>query len=407
MKIDWDILKYSVSNLFDRKLRSTLSILSILMGIAAIFALVSFGQGIGTFMDDFAKTMGTDKLMIMPRDTYTAMASSSVKFTEDDLDFIRKTNGVSEAAGMIIGNGKIKFKNYKERYSFVIGIPTESTEKRLVEEMLSTVDIMDGRNLKKGDVMKVVLGYSYMFPNKLFKKPVSVGDKVEINDMEVEVVGFYEAIGNPQDDSQMYLTLEGAKMILDEEDYLYVMARVAPDQNPTLIADKLEESFRKHRGQEEGEEDFFIQTFEELMATYATVITIINAVLFLIALISVVVAAVNIANTMYTSILERTSEIGVMKAVGAKNSFIMFVFMLEAGILGLIGGIIGILIGYGAANIGGYIAEMNGLAMLKPAFPLWLIIGCLLFAVAVGALSGLMPAIRASKLKPVEALRYE
>ncbi len=127
----------------------------------------------------------------------------------------------------------------------------------------------------------------------------------------------------------------------------------------------------------------------------------------MIALISVVVAAVNIMNTMYTSILERTQEIGVMKAIGAKNKFILFVFMTESGILGLIGGLVGIIFGYGIAKFGGYIAALYGLGMIRPAFPLWLTMGCLLFAFLVGAGSGLIPSLQASKLKPVDALRYE
>ena len=120
-----------------------------------------------------------------------------------------------------------------------------------------------------------------------------------------------------------------------------------------------------------------------------------------------VVAAVNIANTMYTSILERTPEIGVMKSIGAKNKFILFIFVTESGVLGLIGGIIGIVFGYLIAKGGGLIAASAGLSMLRPAFPLWLTAGCLLFAFVVGAGSGLLPALQASKLKPVEALRYE
>ena len=143
------------------------------------------------------------------------------------------------------------------------------------------------------------------------------------------------------------------------------------------------------------------------METFSMVINILIGVLVLIALISVFVAAVNIANTMYTSILERTNEIGIMKSIGAKNRFILIVFVAESGILGLIGGAIGVAFGYLIAKFGEAIAKSYGLAMLRPAFPLWLIIGCLLFAFLVGAGSGIFPSIQASKLNPVDALRYE
>ncbi len=403
-----DILKYSVSNLRSRKLRSFLTILSILIGITAIFALLSFGQGINTYMSSFGEEMGIDKVFLMPGSGLAgAPGASNILFTEEDVDFIRKINGVDEITGMLITSGKIGFKDYREKYPFVIGLATESGEKRLIEEMFGGIEIMEGRALKKGDVLKATAGYSNSVPNRMFKKPVSVGDKVEINDVKVEVVGFYEEIGSPTDDAQYYFSEEGFKKIFGEMDYYMILLRTAPDQNPSELAEKIEEKFRKHRGQREGEEDFTIETYDDMMETFTNVIVILNGVLVLIALISVIVAAVNIMNTMYTSILERTPEIGVMKSIGAKNRFILLIFMMESGILGLVGGSIGIGLGYLIAKGGGLIARNAGLGMLRPAFPPWLIIGCLLFAFIVGTGSGLLPALQASKLKPVDALRYE
>ncbi len=402
-----NVLKYSISNLLSRKGRSFLTILSILIGIAAIVALSSFGLGIKYYMEDIARTMGADKIMIMPKDYATALGESNVEFTERDLDFLKRIKGVDEATGMIVSVGKVKFKDYKEVYPYVTGISTNSKERRLAEEMFVGYGIIEGRTLKKGDVLKATLGYNYLIPNNLFKKPVSLGDKIKINDIEVEVVGFYEEIGNPQDDSNVYLSLEGAKKILGKENYFFILLRAAPDQNVAELGNRIKEKFRKYRDQKEGEEDFFVQTYEEIIETYGSVINIFIGVLVLIALISVFVAAVNIANTMYSSILERTQEIGIMKAIGAKNRFIALMFMFEAGILGLVGGGIGILLGYGIAKVGGIMAASAGLSMLKPAFPLWLITGCLVFAFLVGSFSGLFPAIQASKLKPVDTLRYE
>ncbi|MBL7054374.1 ABC transporter permease [Candidatus Woesearchaeota archaeon] len=403
-----DILKYSTSSLRARKLRSFLTILSILIGIAAIFALISFGQGINKYMNDFGEEMGTDKIFLMPGGGLTAApGSSNILFTEDDLEFIRKIKGIDELSGMQIISAKIKFKEYKEKYSYAIGLSTDSKEKRLIEEMLGGIEIMNGRSLKKSDTLKTVLGYSYTIPNRLFKKAISTGDRVEINDVEVQVIGFYEEIGNPGDDANIYLTQDGFQEIFDENEFEYVYIRAAPNQNPGELSDKIEEKFRKHRGQKKGEEDFTIQTFEDVLETFTNIIGILNGVLVLIALISVVVAAVNIANTMYTSILERTQEIGIMKSIGAKNEFILSIFVVESGILGLTGGTIGVILGYLIAKGGGLIAASAGLSMLRPSFPLWLTIGCLLFALLVGIGSGLLPAWQASKLKPVDALRYE
>jgi len=403
-----DLLKYSISSLWDRKTRSTLTILSILIGITAIFALISFGQGLNSYMLEFGEEMGTDKIFLMPGGGLAqAPGTSNILFSEDDLDFIRKVNGVGEATGMFIENGRIKFKDYREVYTFVIGLSTDSKEKRLVEEMFGGIEILEGRALKKGDVLKATAGYSYTVPDRLFKKRVKVGDKVDVNGVEVEIIGIYEEIGSPTDDAQMYISQEGFKEIYDIDEYEYIYIRAAPGQNPGELAEKIKEKFRKHRGQKEGEEDFGVQTFEDVLETFTNVIGILNGILVLIALISVVVAAVNIANTMYTSILERTKEVGVMKSIGAKNKFILFIFMAESGILGLVGGTVGIIFGYLIARVGGAITAAQGLGFIRPSFPAWLVIGCLLFAFLIGSLSGLLPAIQASKLKPVDALRYE
>lgn len=403
-----DLLKYSISSLWDRKGRSFLTILSILIGITAIFALISFGQGLNSYMLEFGEKMGTDKIFLMPGGGLTQPpGTSNILFSEEDLDFIRKSSGVGEATGMFIENGRIKFKDYKEVYTFVIGLSTDSKEKRLVEEMFGGIEILEGRALKKGDTLKATAGYSYTVPDRLFKKRVKVGDKVDVNGFQVEIIGIYEEIGSPTDDAQMYISQEGFKEIFDKEEYEYIYIRAASGQNPGKLAERIEERFRKYRGQKEGEEDFTIQTFEDVLRTFTNVIGILNGILVLIALISVLVAAVNIVNTMYTSILERTQEIGIMKSIGAKNSFILFIFMAEAGILGFIGGIIGIMLGYLISKAGGAIAAIYGLGLIRPAFPAWLIIGCLLFAFLVGSLSGLLPALQASKLKPVDALRYE
>ena len=401
-----DILKYSISNLWHRKLRSFLTILSILIGITAIFALVSFGQGIQKYVNDLSKEQGTDKIIMMPGG-FVPPGSSNVVFTDKDVDFIKKIKGVTEATGIIAATGKIKFRDYKEKYTYVFGLSTNSEERKLMEEISSGIEVIKGRNLKKGDVHEAVLGYNFMIPDKLFKKEISVGDTIEINDIPVKVIGFYNQIGNSQDDSQVYLSQEGAKKIFGKEDYEYVYIRSQYDQNAGEIASKIKEKFRNYRNQKEGEEDFGVQTYEDVIKIFTSIITILNGVLVLIALISIIVAAVNIANTMYTSVLERIPEIGVMKSIGAKNNFILLVFIIESGILGLIGGIIGVILGYLIAKAGEFIARSYGLIILKPDFPWWLIIGCLLFAFLVGAGSGLLPAMQASKQKPVDALRYE
>jgi putative ABC transport system permease protein len=279
---------------------------------------------------------------------------------------------------------------------------------RFVEETFN-VDIESGRGVRKGELDKVVLGYNYKIADKIFERPVILGDKVEINDVKFTVVGFYSSLGNPQDDGNIYVSKEAFEKMYPNstEKYSFVIARADDGVSTKELAEKVQERLRKYKNQEKGKEDFFVQTFEDAIQTFQTIISVINGILVLIALISVVVAAVNIMNTMYTAVLERTGEIGIMKAVGAKNTDILFIFLIEAGFIGLIGGILGVITGFIVATIGGAAAAGAGFSLLKPVFPISLIIGCITFSFLIGAVAGLLPAIGASKLKPVEALRYE
>jgi len=165
---------------------------------------------------------------------------------------------------------------------------------------------------------------------------------------------------------------------------------------------------RKSRGVTEKNQDFSILTPEELLESFGNILAIITSFLGGIAAISLFVGAVGIANTMYTSVLERTREIGIMKAVGAQNSDIMWIFLIESGLLGLVGACIGVGLGYGVGKTIEYIAinQLNT-TLLQIAAPAWLIGGCLGFGFLIGAVSGTLPAIQASKTNVVDALRYE
>ena len=185
------------------------------------------------------------------------------------------------------------------------------------------------------------------------------------------------------------------------------MIRADKNVKTADLSEKITEKFRKHKDQKKGEETFFVQTFEDALKTFSDVLGVLNGVLFLIALISLIVATVNIMNTMFTAVMERTTEIGIMKSIGAKNSTVLKIFMFESGIIGLIGGITGITIGFIIASIGGNAAAASGFSLLKPIFPSILVIGCLLFALVTGIIAGYLPSRKASRLKPVDALRYE
>src|SRR3989338_8723416 len=355
-------------------------------------------------MNVMAKEMGTDKLIAQPKG-FGRAGSTGVYLTKDDLDFIKKQNGVSEATGAIVRQSEVKIDEKKVgKWVFIMGMPTEPNEQKLMEEAFAGYGILKGRAVKKGDENKVALGYNYMLANKVFSKPLKPGDNIFIKGKSFDIVGFYEEIGNPNDDANVYLTNDVIKELFDTgNNYDYVFIRTEKCANPTEVEEKL----RKKKGQKECEEDFYVQSFEQLLETFGTVLLVLNSILVIIAGISVVVAAVNIMNTMYTAVLERTKEIGIMKSIGARNSYILLIFFIESGFFCLIGGSIGILLGFGLAKLGGIAIAAAGYSFLQPYFPWWLIVGCLVFSFLVGAGSGFFPARAASRLKPVDALRYE
>lgn len=402
-----DLIAYSLKSLAARKTRSFLTILSILISIMAIFTLISFGLGLSNYVTEISSEMGVDKIVIQPK-TLGAIPIPEKQLSQDDVDFIGNVKGIKTVTGLMIQSVKVQpDKDVKGKYVFLMGITTNKDEKEIFMELM-TIEMDEGRELKKGDKLKAVLGYNYQLPNKIFEKSIRLGEKILFNDKIVEVVGFFESVGNPQDDSNVYMTYEGVEELMGIKDrYEWVVARVELGVSSQDMSEKVFEKLRKHKGQEKGKEDFFVQTFEEQIEMFSNIMQILNVVLVLIALISVFVSGINIMNTMYTSVLERTKDIGIMKAIGATNNDILFIFLVESGVVGLVGGIAGITVGFAISSMAGFAVAQAGYTFLKPAFPLALIIGSLLFATITGAMAGLAPAIQASKQKPVDSLRYE
>ena len=230
-----------------------------------------------------------------------------------------------------------------------------------------------------------------------------------INGKKFRVVGTLERIGNPDDDQAFIIPLETARNLFDEPDNLMViMANLKPGFDASEVAENIKKAMRRDRDQKKGEEDFSVQTSEQLKETVGDVLNLVQGVLVVIAGISLLVGGIGIMNTMYTSVLERTRDIGVMKAIGARNINIMWIFLIESGIIGLVGGAIGCAIGIAISKSIEYASSTQlGVDYLKASTAPELIFGALAFSFLVGMLSGTLPAMRAARLKPTDALRYE
>ena len=380
----------------------------IFIGIAAVVALVSLGQGLQKAINDQFESLGTDRIIISPGGAIAGPMSggiSSSKLTEHDLDIVKKVGGVKYAMGQLLQGDSVFFKDETKGITG-LGMMIDSESVKLIE----TVDFLqlsDGRQLQPGDRYKAIAGYK--LGQDFYKKPVHVGDTITIKGIEFDVIGVQKKSGTGLQDVMVRIPIDVARELYNEPDRLTtIMVKTQPGSVTSAVAENIEKKMRGDRGLDKGEEDFTVQTSEQLVNSFNSILNIVQAVLIGLAAISLVVGGIGITNTMYTAVLERTQEIGIMKAIGAQNSDILWIFMIESGLLGLMGGLIGVGFGIGISKIVESVAAAAlGTALLTAYFPWYLIAGALLFSFFVGAISGVMPARHASRLRPVEALRYE
>ncbi|MCK5449952.1 ABC transporter permease [Candidatus Pacearchaeota archaeon] len=403
MIINKESVKYSLNNIKKNKARSILTVLSIFIGIATIFIFVSYGWGLYDYIDEFTSSSSADKLMIMPKGVGMPGLDNTFKLLDDDIRVIENTAGVYGATGTYMGVGEI-VQGDSKKYVFVASYDPDLP---LMME-LSDVEIVEGRDLMVGESGKVVLGYNYLIKDRIFPKAYSLNSKINVQGQDLRIIGFYEKMGNPQDDSNIYVTNDFMSELYPDTELSYGMVIARVDKNNVDgVADRVEEKLRQHRDLDEGKEDFSVQSYAELLESFTVVLDIVIGFIILIAFISIVVSAVNTANTMITSVLERFKEIGILKSIGARNSEIFKIFLFESGFLGFVAGVIGVLVGWGATEIGADILDNLGYGFLSPHYSWVLFVGCIAFATFTGAISGMIPAWRASKINAVDALRYE
>ncbi|MBS3163594.1 ABC transporter permease [Candidatus Woesearchaeota archaeon] len=404
-----DYFKLSLNNLKQRGLRSWLTMLGIFIGIAAVVSLISLGQGLQSAINEQFETLGADKITITAGSGFSGPPGSgfsTAKLTQHDIDIIKKVSGVKNIATMAFKQAKVVYRN-EIKYTYVYGLPLEEETRKIVESM-NNVDIAEGRRLKQGDKNTVVITKN-LAEGDFYKKPVHLRDRILIEGKEFTVVGILDTMGNPVDDSSLWVSIDDYKDLFEEKEPIgIILVQVDSSSDVSVVAERIKDVMRRDRNLDKGEEDFRVQTSAQLQESFANVFGIVQAVLIGIAAISLVVGGIGIMNTMYTSVLERTKEIGIMKAIGARNSDILLIFLIESGLLGVAGGLIGVIIGMGISKLVEIVAlNMLGTSLLKTSFSPTLIIGALLFSFVVGSLSGILPAIQASRLKPVDALRYE
>lgn len=397
-----EITKLALRSLLRNKTRSVLTMLGIIIGVSAVILLVSIGQGLQKYITEQFESLGTNIVVVLPgrvgRDGNAFSNGppnfSGSKFTLKDVDEISKLGGPIELTGAGIENpSSISFRG-KSKYTTIGGMTADYVKMRNFTaargRLITDADITLSRQV-------VVLGSDLV--EKLFGQGRAIGSDVTIGGQKFQVVGILSSLGtggfgiNINDFAIIPITSAQKVFGIKSVQAVAVKAE-SKDSVPAVI--KLLE---KHMGKKYDEDEFSVVDQSNLVASINQILGVVTIALSGIAAISLVVGGVGIMNIMLVSVTERTREIGLRKAVGAKPKDILTQFLIEAVILSLGGGIIGVTIGFlGSLVINRFIATIVTFWSVALAFGV---------SALVGIIFGVAPAARAAKLNPIEALKYE
>ncbi len=375
-------------------IRSFLTTLGIVIAVAAVFTLFSTINGLKlTVMTELSK-VGANKIIIAPGTT-GMMNLGGVYFTESDVKTVRRVPGVKDVLPIAIASGSAECCGKGAGILLEGADPGEFS--KIYESMGAYVE--DGRPLRSGDKYTALVGNS--IAHDAFGKDLHAGTTILINGKRFKIVGILKKTGGPMD-SAVYVPISAFEELTGKSDkYCRIVATTSTGADITRIAERIKRALKLHRGQE----DFHILTPERMANMANQIISIIEALLVSIAAIALIVGAVGIMNTMYMSVTERTREIGVMKAVGATRGQIMTVFLVEAGLLGLIGGVVGTLLGLGITSVAEKVLQAMVLDTYRASYNPFVAISLIAFSAVMGIISGYLPAKEGANKDPIEAIR--
>lgn len=403
-----DHLLLAFRSLARRRLRSWLTMIGIFIGIAAVVSLIGLGEGLRTAITSQFGFLGPDVLSVQASGINYAgpPGTATPNPLSDDLpEKFARIPGVEAAFSRYIASGTLEFAG-KSDFALIASVPGKSD--RGVFETMTNLKAEKGRLLKDGDNGKVVVGSNFARDDSRFSRPVRPGDRLLLNEKTFEVVGVLETKGSFIFDDIIMMNeddiLDGFRK--DDGTTNVIAIKVKDLDALDKVKEEAEKILRKERDVDKGEEDFVVESPEATLETLNSTLFAVQLFVYIIASISLLVGGIGIMNTMYTAVLERTKEIGIMKAIGAKNATIFSLFAVESGLLGTVGGIIGILLGLGFANGLAAIGKIVlGTDLIQAHTSVSLLAGALLFSFVVGFVAGVLPAMRAASLRPVDALR--
>ncbi len=401
----------ALRGLMANKLRSALTILGIVIGVAAVVALMAIGNGATSSITDRITSNGSNLLNIQAgRSQRPASGAQSAPTFLTYKDYMALSKTLTDVAGISPA--------YQSRYTVTQGIQSSQISVTGVTEdylKVHSYEIEFGRGLNANDRAKqnkaAVIGATTA--TDLFPDGSPLGQKIKINDVSFTVVGALKSKGSSgftNEDDVVLIPLEtgyshlfGANAIQNGEKTVNVIA-VSASSAEVVDSVSAQISFvlrRQHRLKIDDEDDFRILNQAALLSTLTSVTATLTTFLGAIAALSLLVGGIGIMNITLVSVTERTREIGLRKAVGARKDHILFQFLVETMTLSLLGGIIGILLGAAIAGV------VTALGLITAEVSLSSILLSFFFSLAIGLFFGIYPAYRAANLHPMEALRSE
>ena len=403
-----DYFVLAFKNLKRRGVRSWLTLLGILIGIAAVVSLISLGNGLkDTVNSQF--NLGATEVITVRAGGISGFGPPGSSVSEplriDDAKALEKISSVDLSIPRLIETAGVSF-NDKTIFDILSSIPDDKKQRDFLYKSFELKTI-SGRLLEEGDKNKILLGNDLSLRDKNgFDKKVKTGDKLKIKDEHFEVVGILERKGTFIFDGVIFMSEDKIRKLNKIEDKAdFILVKVKNKDLMDNAKTEIEKILRDRRNVKKGEENFEVSTPESTLESVNQILTGIQVFIVIIASMSIIVGVIGISNTMATSVIERRKEIGIMKSIGARNENIFYQFLIEAGLLGFVGGFIGVALGIGIGYLGTSI--MNNFLGISthPNFNFSLIFFSLFGSFIIGAISGIIPAMNAARQNPVDSLR--
>lgn len=411
-----EVLKIILKNVQRKKLRSFLTILGIIIGSSIFLSIFNLGKAAEeNIFVSLERNLGSNIITILPIQSGRRVGFTTMRnflFSENEIEKIKKVEGVESVYGVYQTSLPISFR--REEYRIAVNGIYNTKDWSKIE--IERIGIREGRSIEKSG--EAVIGYRVSI--EFFKKPLKVGEKISILNRTFRVVGILNEAGGllSSFDRSIFLSIEDLRKIQNTSKQInYIVVRIKEGYDIEKVGREIHNTLLKLRREEEGKETFTVVTPSFFRNIISETIGLLSVFLLSIAFVSILVGSIGVSNTMFTAVLERTKEIGILKAVGAKNSDILKLFLLESVIICLIGSIIGCIVGIilsfalqilifqmTSENFQTPFLGRSGIELIIDYRSLFI---ALFIGLVSGIISGYLPARRASKIEAIEALKYE